>query len=362
MTRQMKDRVSIRDLAKSAGVSRTTVSLALRDSHKISLAVRKRIQELAERSNYRSHPIVSALMRQIRVKRRVRYEEVVAFISSDLSQESWKAWGWNMEMWGGAAAEANRLGFRLESFWAGPAAANSRQLANTLYHRGIRGLIFAPMPWPHPVFSMPWEKFVSVACTASTGIKELPVVRSNHSRGMIQLLRKLGELGAKSIGIVITEEDDLRIERAWSTGVGSYCLDDGRNTAHLLRLSSYSQFKEFASWFRRVRPDVVVLLRKEVLSFLEKLGLRPGTDIAWASLNVASAELESTAGLYQDPAYLGARAVQFISNVICDQTFGLPEHAESVLVDGRFVGGTSLAPLINGLSRKPSPSRPLLAD
>ena len=47
----MKDRVSIRDLAKSAGVSRTTVSLALRDSHKISLAVRKRIQELADVSD-----------------------------------------------------------------------------------------------------------------------------------------------------------------------------------------------------------------------------------------------------------------------------------------------------------------------
>ena len=348
----MKDRVSIRDLAKTAGVSRTTVSLALRDSHKISVAVRKRIQELAERSNYRSHPIVSALMRQIRVKRRVKYEEVVAFISSDPTPEGWKAWSWTLEVWEGAFAEANRLGFRLESFWAGPAAASSRQRANTLYHRGIRGLVFAPMPWPHPVFSMPWEKFVSVACTASTGIKELPVVRSNHNRGMIQLLRNLGDRGAKSIGIVITEEDDLRIERAWSSGVGSFCLDEGRNTAHLLRLTSYSQFKEFASWFQRVRPDVVVLLRKEVLSFLEKLGLRPGTDIAWACLNVAKVELGSTAGFYQDPSYLGARAVQFISNAICDQSFGLPEHAESVVVEGRIVGGTSLDPL--GLSKKPA--------
>ncbi len=348
----MKGRVSIRDLAKTAGVSRTTVSLALRDSHKISLAVRKRIQELAERSNYRSHPIVSALMRQIRVKRRVQYEEVIAFISSDPTPEGWKAWGWTVEMWGGASAEANRLGFRLESFWAGPAAANSRQLANTLYHRGIRGLVFAPMPWPHPVFSMPWEKFVSVACTASTGIKELPVVRSNHNRGMIQLLNKLGELGAKSIGIVITEEDDLRIERAWSSGVGSFCLDKARNAAHLLRLQNYGQFKEFASWYQRVRPDVVVTLREEVCSFLKKLDLRPGVDVAWASLNVGRAALGTTAGFYQDPAYLGARAVQFISNAICDQTFGLPEHAESVVVDGRFVGGASLDPL--GLSRKPS--------
>lgn len=348
----MQGRVSIRDLAKSAGVSRTTVSLALRNSHKISVAVRKRIQELAERSNYRSHPTVSALMRQIRVKRRVQHEEVIAFISSDPTPEGWRAWCWTLEMWEGASAEANRLGFRLECFWAGPAGANSRQLAKTLYHRGIRGMVFAPMPWPHPVFSMPWEKFVSVACTTSTGIKELPVVRSNHKRGMIQLLGKLKEFGAKSIGIVITEEDDLRIERAWSAGVHSFCLDEGKNTVNLLRLSSYSQFKEFAVWFKRVCPDVVVILRKEVICFLDKLGLRAGTDVAWASLNVARAELGSAAGFYQDPFYLGRRAVQFIANAICDQSFGLPEHAESVVVDGTFVGGTSLNPLADSPSRK----------
>lgn len=349
----MSERISIRDLAKIAGVSRTTVSLALRDSHRISPAVRKHVQELAAKHHYQSHPMVAALMQQIRSKKRVHGEETIAFITSESTPEEWRTRQSVLDLWEGASSEATRFGFHLERFWAGPGARNSKSLANMLYHRGIRGLLFAPMLWPHPVLSMPWEKFVQLACTASTGVRELPVVRSNQIRGARLLLGHVAELGAKSIGVVISEEDDLRIERRWSLGVHAFGLEKRNVKTELLLLPNYDEFDSFARWFKRARPDVLVCLRHTTVgSFLEKLDCKPGVDLAFASLDVSSETLGKIAGFYQDPFYLGRKAIQYISKSIYDQTLGLPDHPESIVVDGRLVDGDSLNPLKNGGATK----------
>lgn len=54
--------LTMQDVATAAGVDRTTVSLALRNHPRISLATRKRVQQVADELGYRTHPLVSALM------------------------------------------------------------------------------------------------------------------------------------------------------------------------------------------------------------------------------------------------------------------------------------------------------------
>jgi len=349
----LPERISIRDLAKIAGVSRTTVSLALRDSHKISGSVRKRIQDLASKNNYQSHPMVAALMQQIRVKKRIQDEEILAFITSGLDPDEWKSSPYVSYLFNGAAGEAKRFGFRLETFWAGPGAKNSRNLSNMLYHRGIRGLLFAPMLWPHPVLSFPWEKFVSIACTASTGVKELPVVRSNHIRGAQLVLVEIAKLGANSIGVVITENDDLRIERRWSLGVHAFRMQHTETRTELLLLPDYTAEGDFTAWYKRHRPEALVMLRTDIIGqFLKKLDRTLGKDVPFASLDASPADLGKVAGFYQDPSYLGRKAVQYISRAIYDLSLGPPDHPESIVVDGRFVEGSSLNPLLKKRSRK----------
>lgn len=353
----MAGRISIRDLAAIASVSPTTVSLALRDSHRISASVRKRIQKIALENNYRSHPMVAALMHQIRTGRAVHNEEIIAFVTAGQSESHWRQWSWNVAIWEGAAAAANKLGFRLETFWAGPGAKNSEKLAEMLYHRGIRGLCFAPMPWPHPKFSMPWERFASVACTTSTGVPGLPVVRNNQYHGIVLLLAKLIELGAKSIGIALHDGEDMRIQRAWSAGIHGFCLDNKEAGVNLLRLKSTNDFNAFSAWFNEHRPDVVVGILPEIPVFLKTMGLTLGTDIAYASLNVQTEELGTMAGLYQNPFLLGKKAVQYISQAIYDQTLGLPENGESVMVNGQFVDGASLNALTKTAGAKTQPEK-----
>lgn len=341
----MAARISIRDLARIASVSRTTVSLALRNSSKISAPVRQRIQELAAQHHYQSHPMVAALMQQIRSKKKIHDGEIIAFISSHDTPDQWKGSYWIMDLWRGASQEAKKLGFRLDHFWAGSSAENSPKLAKILYNRGIRGLIISPMPWPHPMIAIPWERFVSIACTTTTGISELPIVRSNHFRGIGTVLDNLRDMGARRIGVVWVEDDDERVSRAWSAGLHVFCLNNPKLKVRLLRLPSDEALDVFAPWYRVNKFDVIVAVRFHTLELVRKMGLKPGVDVACASLDVPTSELGTLAGFYQDPVYIGRRAVQHISKAIYDQSFGLPEYPESILINGKFVDGTTLNPL-----------------
>src|ERR1700679_687475 len=65
----MAEAVTIRMLAKIAGVSTATVSLALRNDPRTRPHVRRRIQKIAAKNNYRPNPVVASLIAQVRGSR-----------------------------------------------------------------------------------------------------------------------------------------------------------------------------------------------------------------------------------------------------------------------------------------------------
>ena len=57
----MEKRPTLRDIAKDAGCTNATVSLALRESPRISPETRARVREVAAKLGYRPDPMLSAL-------------------------------------------------------------------------------------------------------------------------------------------------------------------------------------------------------------------------------------------------------------------------------------------------------------
>ena len=57
-------RTSLKDLAEQLGVSIATVSRALRDSHEVGEEMKKKVQELAKRLNYRPNPFAQSLRKE----------------------------------------------------------------------------------------------------------------------------------------------------------------------------------------------------------------------------------------------------------------------------------------------------------
>lgn len=334
----MPDRVSIRDLAKIAGVSRTTVSLALRDSNEISPAVRKRIKALAQKHDYRSHPAVNLLMQQVRSGRRIHDEEIIAYITSG-SDANENAMG-PKEILAAAQQEAYRMGYKVEVFWAGYMASQSVKLARILYNRGIRGVLWGPMPYPHPPIAFPWHKFVPLACTSSAGVPNLPTVSIHHPKGMALTLEELHKRGACSIGVLLQEVDDGRHDFGWQIGTDLYRYRGG--TAQIAIHISRGEPREnlVRSWMRKNHLDALVLSPDTYMQtpYLEG-------KIARAVLDVPKSELGRIGGLYQDMSRIGRHAVRFLSLRLANGNVGLPEYPYSVVVQASFVDGESLAPL-----------------
>ena len=60
----MKQRITLKNIAKELGVSISTVSKALKDSHEISKEMRDRIKAYAEFQNYRPNKLALKLRSQ----------------------------------------------------------------------------------------------------------------------------------------------------------------------------------------------------------------------------------------------------------------------------------------------------------
>ena len=73
--------LTIRELAKLAGCSRTTASLALRDDPSLRPKTKDRIKELAEKHGYRRNTVVSSLMTQLRFYKKGRSREKLAVLT-----------------------------------------------------------------------------------------------------------------------------------------------------------------------------------------------------------------------------------------------------------------------------------------
>ena len=331
----MADRVSIRDLAKLAGVSRTTVSLALRSSHVVAPETRKRILALAEEHGYRSHPAVNALMQQVGRGQRVHDEEVIAFIRSG-SEPGENAAG-PLEILAGAQQEAHLMGYRVEVFWAGYMASQSEQLARVLYHRGIRGVIWGPMPYPHPPIQFPWQRFVPIACSYSAGVPYLPVVSIQHAKGMALVLEELHRRGAGRIGFAEYFLEDSRHDFGWQLGVDLYQHRGGSAKIFTRILKEETEDPNLLPWARKQKLDALV-----TTPALLNLNGAALAEFPLASLDVARLELGQIGGLYQDTVQLGRHAIRSLSLRLSNGILGLPETSFSVVAQASFMEGKSL--------------------
>src|SRR5690554_1647561 len=105
-------RITIRDVAKAAGYSKSAVSLALRNHPSLPDATKNRIREAAERLGYRPDPTLRALA-HYRYGNTATGAPVIAWLSNWPSRDQWKQGLWG-EHFAGAVHQAEQLGYRIE--------------------------------------------------------------------------------------------------------------------------------------------------------------------------------------------------------------------------------------------------------
>lgn len=332
-----------KDIARTAGVTQATVSLALRNHPEVSLRTRQRIQKVARRLGYAPDPYLSGLSAYRKTRRPAKFQASLAWLSNYPEGESWRNFPAFRGYFSGAAARARELGYRLEEFRLHTPAMTCARMANILAARNIGGILVAPQPQAGMKLDFSFSRFSAVTFGYTLSEPQLHVAALHMFRSMELAFRRLISLGYRKPGLALAVESDRRADRQWSAAFWTEQQELAPGCRVPLLLGQPLERESFLRWFDQHRPDVVVAIWPQVLDWLRDAGFAVPDQVGFALLTVPdSGALYS--GIWENPQLIGAKAVEFLVDLTHRGEHGSPEVPLTMLVGGTWVDGRTVRP------------------
>lgn len=327
-------RPTLNDIAQKLGISKMTVSRALRGERHVAAPLREKILRTAEELGYRPDPDIAKLMTHMRRARKAATPRTLGFIWAERDQEGVAGSSWSRQLALGAQRRARQLGFELEEFYLAARGMTARRLSGILEARGIPGFILSPLiSRSRGHVSMQWEKFSSVVVGLGFARPQLHRVHHHHFLGMMTALRMLKKQGFKRIGFYCGSTINERMFRAWSACfVAHHPLVDPQT---LLALRKVPSRNDFIAWLSAATPEVVIdggHIMKEWLEAVPEKRRPAHVTLAWRS------DLPAIPGIDQQADVLGAAAIDLLVAQYQQNERGIPAAPKIVMTEGVWRG------------------------
>lgn len=340
--RQMADSApTLRSLARLLGLSRTTVSDALRGSPRVDPNTAERVRSAARAAGYRRNPLAGALMSELRRSRGGKFRGVIAAIDFQEPGRPDQADRYHRELVVGADARATELGFKVERFVVGNAGVTVQRLDSILQSRGIHGVVLLPV-WADPDLSnLDWTQFAGIYTDYIIERPALHSVCSDHYRALMAVLQRLSGLGYRQPGLFVHRHQDERLQYRWGAAFRAY-QETHREIKPIppLIVDAFNR-EEFVRWFRRYSPDVVLAHNSDAIGWMESCGAQVPQTHGFVCLNV-NLQKRPCAGLDLQPRVLGARAIELLIAQLQRNETGIPEWPSTTTIPARWVEGPTL--------------------
>lgn len=339
--------IRLRDVAEAAGVSRMTVSLALRSHPSLPVATRERIKAVAVGMGYQPDPEVSRAMKIVGSKRRERVPATIALVSAQPDSLLHDPGLRSTPLVSGLVNRIEYFGYQLEEFNLVRDKLSPARLSKVLWTRRIAGVIFTAIQRDFDISSFRWEQFIPVEVGTSISEPRIHRACSNHHRSMATALQALWQRGYKRIGLVGGEVTDrLSSGRSYKSFYGEMAYQRLPVEVPPIVLAEDQLGPDFEAWFERYKPDVLLcyLKAKLVIQWLAKRGMRVPEDIGVAHLHlrVSGMEFGEVSGIDQHSNFISKAAVDLMIGKMEANAYGLPEFPEVVTIAGSWVdGGTT---------------------
>jgi LacI family transcriptional regulator len=336
--------LTMSDLAKAAGVSKMTVSLALRGHEKISVATRERVRALAEKMGYRPNPLVQTLMANLRSTRPANYHSTIAWITAFPTRDGWSQHWVYKHYHQGALARAAALGYKIEPFWALAPHMTGGSLTRMLRARGIRGLIIPPIASPGTRLDIAWEHFSCATIGYSFMEPRLHRAAANLREGMSRTLSECERRGFKRIGFAIPADTDHRVNHSWLAGYLAWQQFIPKKDRIPVLIVAGRLHESVPDWLNKYRPDVIISPNTEFTTWLPSLGKRIPEDIGFVTVSRPDNNKAATkiSGISQNDQTIGEAAVDLVVSQLQHNETGIPVYPRVVLTDGFWNEGSTL--------------------
>ncbi|MFH1499766.1 MAG: LacI family DNA-binding transcriptional regulator [Verrucomicrobiota bacterium] len=335
--------LTMEQLANVAGVSKMTVSLALRGHPKISVATRERIRALAEEMGYRPNPLVQTLMANLRTTHPTSYHSTIAWVTTFPTHDGWNQHHTHQLYHQGASARAAALGYKIEPFWAFAPRMTGAILSRMFRARGIRGLIVPPAGRPGTKLDIEWEHFSCATIGYSLVEPCLNRAAANLNDGMNRALAECTRRGLRRVAFAVPVDTDARVNHAWLAAFLAWQNFIPAKDRIPPLLAENPMQERLPVWIGKHRPEVIISPNNEFTHWLPTLGLRIPRDIGLVVLSAyGNSAGHNLSGIDQNDFSVGAAAVDLIVSQIQHNEVGIPEHARQILINGTWKEGSTL--------------------
>lgn len=336
---------NLQDIAERAGVHRSTVALALRDSPRISPATRTRVQAIAQELGYRPNPLVTALMTARRSGKPLKHV-ALAYVTNYPTRFGWRpAHHDRPDYFPGAEKRAHDFGYKVEHFWLREPGMTPARFGDILLARGIHGLIIGRLPPGEHTLDLAWERFSSVALGLTLHAPPLHHVTENYFEAAMLALQQCMARGYRRIGFVYSEANDSpRVGTRWVSAFAGYQMLVPVTDRIPVCPGDPATKAGFARWFREHRPDALLVTHaRPVLRWLDDLGLAVPREVGLVDLAGDHPEL-GCAGVHCEAGRIGALAVDTLVGMLHRCERGVKATQQESLLTGEWREGVTLPP------------------
>ncbi len=336
--------VTLQTIADAVGVSRMTVSMALRNHPGVADATRREILKVARRLRYRPNAFASYLSRQRGTGGAAVHHANLALLVGHHDKDYRKLFpGYGIAIQA-ATERATELGYSLENFWAFDPAQTGKTLDRMLEWRSVRGLIFLSF-WPDDFRQLPlaYEHYSLVHAAASRERARCHHPAVDYYAGLRDLLKRIRSRGFQRIGFHLRFGDNENHEQRLSA---AFLQNQSNHRPHLKGLLQIDHNPagnprtpaDFLKWFHKMRPDALIVRSApniDYASWLRAAGFWEG--LTFFDLNPGFHPRGTVSGLEEPHADMARAAVSRLVSLIQQNETGFPAAPEQIAFLPRWV-------------------------
>jgi LacI family transcriptional regulator len=316
-----------RTIAREAGVSAVTVSLALRNHASIPEPTRKRIHNIAEAQGYQSDPNITKLMHHLRMRRTKNLSSnLVALRKRPESKSHYQS-----KVLVGVMEQAARLGYALEVINLEEPSLSPAKLGKILRNRGVEGLVLLPMEPADLSDLTDWSRFSVVATSYSVLKPRFNTVVPNQFSNMLKLCAQLAAAGENRIGIVTTIAHDLKVNHRFISAYFWHTMSGNGTVIPPLLVESHLQVhRHLLKWIEKHDPKVILTFQNNIdLNLPEEVRRR----IKWVRTGLAS-NADGQSGIFENPKEVGRAAIDVLAGMLQRGDRGIPISPRCTEIEG----------------------------
>ena len=337
------------------GITQAAVSMALRGDRAISAEMRQKVCDTAAAMGYQLNEHVSALMSNIRTRKKLNDKGVIGLLIEACTQEDWYAVKTFQRFHQGVLHRGTELGFQIESFFLLEPSMRAARIDQILYARGIDGIVLAPPGLGKNLPDLHWERYAAVVASIGWEGHALNRVYCDQFQNYITAFDTLLQLGYTRIGTAFDHSFVLGSQRRtkWHTGY----LGCQHNTPEKDRIPVFTYnslplqkglpktgvkalHTEFSKWFSNWQPEVIITLLGGEKKFLDAMKLKVPQDVGLVCL--AQQSDSDYTRIDEKMDVLGATALELVAAQIAHNEFGFPTDPKTTLIEGRWVPGSTV--------------------